>query len=314
MGSRYYFELRFPNLQPAASLGADIARHLHTRKHLGKAIVVCQNPVSLMSTTRKQWLKLARGVQKQRAGTLNADRILRYTHAITHMQHMIFVTRPPAQHPDAHIYFVTPDRLTDPPLSCYSLYVATPIPTEDIRPIIQQLPASALIVDYTNSMAPADLGLYPKQQLENQVETVWQTVEAFLTNHHIFMSKLLPAGLQDTAAVNDALDTLLGISHEFLSIASNFQHVRDLAQPLPFKNAEQQRYEMLSLLAHRVQALTPGAYLPQFSDAFHEEETYFLHDSAEENIEEVDFTQTIHQHRVAGRHHLAKALERLPLV
>src|SRR5690242_18764298 len=102
-----YFEVRsMPLFGPPTPVASDIARHLQSRQYLGITVVVCQNPLSMLSTMRKQWLRLARNLQKQRASTLNAEEILRFTHTIMHMQHLQFVTQPPTEQAEAHIFFV----------------------------------------------------------------------------------------------------------------------------------------------------------------------------------------------------------------
>jgi hypothetical protein len=53
----------------------DIARHLYTRMYYGKVVIVTDRPMSVIGALRKQWLKLARKAQKERAGTLNPTRI-----------------------------------------------------------------------------------------------------------------------------------------------------------------------------------------------------------------------------------------------
>src|SRR6476660_4446110 len=91
----WYLESRKALARGTDSLAADIMRHLHTRQHLGSAVIICEQPVGMLSAGRKQWLKLSRSLQKQRAGTLNADKILKYTHTITRMQHMGFSAKTP---------------------------------------------------------------------------------------------------------------------------------------------------------------------------------------------------------------------------
>src|SRR6185503_8306670 len=107
-----YYEVRAMRIfGPPTPIASDIARHLQSRQFLGMTVVVCTNPLSMLSALRKQWLRLARNLQKQRASTLNAEEILRFTHTIMHMQHLQFVAAAPTAEGDAHIFFVTPDEL-----------------------------------------------------------------------------------------------------------------------------------------------------------------------------------------------------------
>lgn len=280
---RYYYESRNLASQPTATIAADITRHIHARKHLGRAIVIADNPLGLLCVIRKQWLKLARLIQKQRAATLNADKILRLTHAIAHMQRVAFTTRSPRQQPDAHIFFVTAHDLATIPHSCYSIYVATKLQSDQLGRILHQLPNAALTVDYFGSIDPLTLGLRPKNELQEDVTAHWQAAMTFLNGRGITLDAFVRDGVQQLSPVDEALDLLLGESRRFLQIAGAFQRSRELAQPLDIPLAEQQHYEMLTMLAHRVQALTPGSFIMDIDDdAFHEKETFFLHDCPEE--------------------------------
>jgi hypothetical protein len=70
-----YLEIR--TTPDTSTAGADLARHLLSRQHLGKTVIVCDKPVIVMSVVRKYWLKLSRGLQRERSSTLNAEKILR---------------------------------------------------------------------------------------------------------------------------------------------------------------------------------------------------------------------------------------------
>lgn len=283
--STHYYEIQELPAQPNPSVAANITLHLHARKHLGKAVVIVQNPIGLMSVVRKQWLRLTRAAQNQRASTLNADRILRLTYAITHMQRVTFAAKTPMEIPNAHIFFITPDQLAIMPHNCFSAYVATKVETSLMSGMIKQMPGSSLVVDYTGTLDTESLGLRPKKELENQMLQEWQKAEAFLDSHHIPMHGLVHGGVQYMDAVDKALDILLNESHGFLQVASNFQHASMLAQPVKTPSIMQQQYEMLGLLAHRVQALSPGTFTLPIDDAFHEEEgTFFLHDYIPDEI------------------------------
>ena len=103
-----YFELRTQAARGTDSMAADMMRHLHTRQYLGKTLVVSDDPFAILSIARKQWLRVSRAIQKQRASTLNADKILKHTHTITHMQHMRFTLKPPEEFPAGDVFFLHP--------------------------------------------------------------------------------------------------------------------------------------------------------------------------------------------------------------
>jgi hypothetical protein len=132
-----YFELRKRSAKGTDSLIADMMRHFHTREYLGKALIICEQPTVTLSAARKQWLKLARIIQKQRASTLNADKILKYTHAIAHMQHLQFSYKDPLQDPDSGIYFLSPQQVHLLPNRCFTIYVMAPVDQEILNGLLR---------------------------------------------------------------------------------------------------------------------------------------------------------------------------------
>lgn len=311
--AKCYFELRKQAAKGTDSVAADLMRHLHTRQHLGKVVVVCEQPTALLAAARKQWLKLSRTIQKQRASTLNADKILKYTHTITHMQHMRFTTKSALQDPEAEVYFLSQQDCTTMPLHCYSIYITCDLNDEVVRHMISQLPSESLIIDYVHRVHWATFGLQSKVVLEQQVASEWQQVQQLLTANHIDVAKLIQDGFHDIEAMDDALDTLLSISHRFLRTANEFQRALELARPLRIQRSVRQQYDSLVLLAYRVQALSPGTYTQHFLESYNEDDTFFLYDlhrrrqlPGSESLE-----QAMARHQKAGRHHLANALHQI---
>lgn len=306
--AKYYFESRKQSAKGTDSLIADMMRHLHTREYLGKALIVCEQPTVTLSASRKQWLKLARTIQKQRASTLNADKIIKYTHAIAHMQHLQFGTRDPIDDPGLDIYFLTPGQLHLVPLQCLTVYVTTPLTHNTISDILQQLPDSALIVDYNHG--PWDeFGLRPKQALEQGVAEEWKNAAAFLTLNDINIATVSTGDIQDVEAMDDALDTLLGVSHAFLQVANSFQHALEIARPLRLNKGTRREYDAFSLLAHRVQALSQENFTQRFLETYNEDDTFFLYELARGSLHPTaGVAEIINSHIQAGRTNLVEAL------
>jgi hypothetical protein len=308
--AKCYFELRKQSAKGTDSVAADIMRHLHTRQHLGKVVVVSDQPAAMLAAARKQWLKLARTIQKQRSSTLNADKILKYTHTITHMQHMRFTAKTALQDPEADVYFFDKDTCETMPLHCYSIYFTAELDTETTRHMLEQLPSEALMIDYQRHMEWAKFGLQSKVVLEEQVASEWGQVQQLLKANNIDITALIQDGFHDIEAMDDALDTLLSMSHRFLRIANEFQRALELARPLRIQRTTRQHYDSLVLLAYRVQALSPGAYTQHFLESYNEDDTFFLYDSARRSrlLSDESLEAAVLRHRTAGRHQLAKAL------
>ncbi len=308
--AKCFFEIRKQSARGTDSIAADIMRHLHARQYLGKAVVICDQPVALLAASRKQWLKLTRTIQKQRASTLNAEKILKFTHTITRMQHVKFTFKPAAEDPEADVYFLEPGNCELMPPHCYSTYFMIPWPGEGIRDILSQLPSEALLVDYDHSTAWAQYGLQSKVVLEQQVLSEWRQVQQFLTSHNVNTVQLAKPEAHDIETMDNALDILLGISHQFLRIANEFQRSLELARPLRISLAARKEYDAVMLLAYRVQALSPGAFTQHFLETFNEDDTFFLSDDIARLLrgDSQDMAAIVQAHYRANRKNLAKAL------
>lgn len=294
----YYEVRRLRVFGPPTPVASDIARHLQSRQYLGITVVVCQNPLSMLSATRKQWLRLARNLQKQRASTLNAEEILRFTHTIMHMQHLQFVAQPPTEHAEAHIFFVTPDDLSALPAGCQSLYITAAPRASSLRNWLDALNADALVIDYDGALELQNFGLAPKADVENRMLTDWQDLQNFMEEHGVALSQLVVGNIMQAARMDQALDALLVVGNEFLHRAAEFQHILSLAQPLKNSSPQQlKQFEAVMRLAHRVQALTPGSFSNYLVQTFgdHNAESFFLRDATpEEDLNPPKIETTYH--------------------
>ncbi|MDB5178171.1 MAG: hypothetical protein JWN01_114 [Patescibacteria group bacterium] len=303
----HYLENRRRVRNAAANMMADVMRHLQARQHLGKAIIVCDQPAAMLPLAQKQWLKLSRTLQRRRAFSTNAVEILKYTYTITQMQHMNLAAEAPHDDPEATAFLVRPKQLGMIPANCFSLYLTSELSETAVGALVAELPPSSLLVDYTGQVAPGDFGLKPKTELEDRVAASWQSMEAFLAKHEVDMRRLARATVSptQTEAMDDALDVLLGVDAEFLTLASSFQRTLDTARPLQgISKLQRDQYEALVLLAHRVQALSPGGFSAQFLRTYGDD-AFFLHDM---ELSHESLAEAVARHQAAGRTRVARAL------
>ncbi len=284
-----YYELRTISNKPNASLGAEIARHLAVRQDLGTVVIVTDTPFTLISVVRKNWLHLARQLQKKRAGTLNPEEILRLTHTIMHMQRMRFVSKPPTVSTEAQIFFIRPSALDSLPPSCFTIYLCDMVSEDLLLEVINAMPANGTVVNFDVGISMNSLGLRPKSDLESQVIKEWSSMATLLNNRGIDPATLVPSNSAQPQKADDALDTLLTHGHEFLMAASNLRYAIHLAQPITTISAEkQQMFDAVMRLAHRVQALSPKGFDNYLVRTFGDKnrdyfESYFLRDIASES-------------------------------
>jgi hypothetical protein len=305
-----FVEVRTPVIRSSESGVVDIMRHLRTRQHLGKAVIICERPETLLAASRKQWMKLARAIQKQRAMTLNADKLLKHTHAIINMQGMRFTSETPLKNPEGDVYFLKPGELEVIPPHCFSVYLQTNVPPTTLKVLLEQLPAEALIIDYIQTVNWGKIGVRSKEVLEAQVAAEWRQLRQFLAAREIDINTLRTGRQHHIEAMDNALDSLLEVPHKFLRIANDFQHALELARPLRTSSELRQRYDALMLLAHRVQTLTMPAFSQQFLESYSEDDTFFLYDTARERFIGSGETpaELFTRHQRAGRERLAHAL------
>jgi len=306
--TKAYFERRVSSARGTDSLAADIMRHMHARQHLGKVVIVSDNPVIMLSACRKQWLKLSRTIQKQRATTLNADKILKYTHTITRMQRMEFTSKPPIETPECDVFCIPPNQLDTIPPHCLSIYVTTNLSAGQVGLLVKHLLREALVIDYIHEARWEAFKLEPKSVLEADVDVKWVVARDFCTKRGVKLSDLANDQLPDVDTMDDALDMLLDVSNKFLEIADNFHRSLELARPLKIARTVRLEYDCLALLAHRVQALTPNAFTQRFLETYNEDDTFFLYDIGKNRGKGESLEQTILRHRKAKRFRLANAL------
>ena len=306
-----YFELRKQAARGTTSLMADIMRHLNSRQHLGKAVVVASPPMGNLCTARKQWLKLSRVIQKQRACTINADKILKYTHSIIHMQNMRFSHKTPLEDAEADVYFLSQADLIQVPPNCRTVYITESLSKETMISLVQSLPEEALVVDYLHGHDWERLGLQPKRVLEDAATDEWIQIYGFLADHNIIIEDLLDNHLRTIDTIDDALDILMASPNKFLTVATHFHHTLENARPLRVSKDMRQRYDVVMLLAHRVQALTSSRFSKQFLESYNEDDTFFMYDTSKRRFARGEETlpEAIQRHTDAGRHNLAHALQ-----
>lgn len=127
----------------------DLARHLYTRMNCGKVVIVADNPQLLLSTLRKQWLKLCRKVQRERASTLNATRVYELNQTVIRMQTLRFSTKwPQEDYPLADVCIATIEQLLSwpPEQDCRTLYVTCNVANEQLYVVTAGMARGGLVV------------------------------------------------------------------------------------------------------------------------------------------------------------------------
>lgn len=129
----------------------DIAEHLYHRMYYGKVVIIADRPGVFIGVLRRQWLKLMRRTQIERARTLNAAKIAELDGAVRYMQCLRF-TRcyPPDEHP-GDVYIVgTKDALKWPP-ECSTMYIVGKTERHEQYLLTSWMWRGSLVVIYEHS-------------------------------------------------------------------------------------------------------------------------------------------------------------------
>ena len=143
-----YVERR--SVAAASSLSWDLTHHLFTRQLEGVIYIVSVKPGKLLSALAKQWYKIARQAERERASTLNADRIMELMHEVSNMQRLRFAAEESDERLQEGVFLVTPDQLNHVPANCHTLYLTDAVSMAHYAKIVDMMPRHGLIVTYTD--------------------------------------------------------------------------------------------------------------------------------------------------------------------
>lgn len=133
---------------PRGSLSRDLAEEILERSLYGKIAIVADNPVILLSATKKQWLKLSRRKQKERASTLNSVKISKLTQEISWMQSLRFSAKAPDDLLEAQVTFATAEDFVRVPPECRTVYITYHFEEVKLHMLTSWMPKSGLVVIY----------------------------------------------------------------------------------------------------------------------------------------------------------------------
>jgi hypothetical protein len=130
------------------ALSWNLAHDIHTREAQGKVAVVTDNPIGLLASTRRQWLKLIRQLQRKRSATLGASRIEELIAQIVWMQNLTFTSKLPDDLLSANVTFATADDFVRLAPVCRTMYVTYHFEREKLHMLTAWMPINAVVVVY----------------------------------------------------------------------------------------------------------------------------------------------------------------------
>lgn len=141
-------DMQTSSIKGLNNIMADIARHLYARAQIGKAVIVTSQPEEAQKLLQRQWLRLIRKLQIQRALTDNGAIIADLSRNISILQTMHFTTLAPFEAPHNDVFIMTPEGLQDILPECHTLFVAAPVPEALLAQTTACLQPNASIFKY----------------------------------------------------------------------------------------------------------------------------------------------------------------------
>ena len=138
-------EKRAPTGKP---LSQELARHICERAAQGNVAIVADKPTDLLASTRKQWFKLIRQVQRERSSTLNPARIAELVRQVTWMQNLSFTSKAPEDMLEADVTFATADDFVRIPPVCPTVFITYPFEREKLHMLTSWMPRNGQVIIY----------------------------------------------------------------------------------------------------------------------------------------------------------------------
>jgi hypothetical protein len=141
-------EVELRELRSNMSLSMDLAQQIAERSLSGKIVVIAQNPQSSYASVKKQWQRLIKRLETERARTLEPTQIARLQNEIVRMQRLTFSFTYSNFELDADVTFATADDLVEMPPVCQTVYVTYDFERRKLHLLTSWMPLHSLVIIY----------------------------------------------------------------------------------------------------------------------------------------------------------------------
>ncbi|SRR6266496_5566343 len=129
-------------------LSQQLAGHIAAHGSQGTIAVVTDRPVTLLASTRKQWLHLIRLTECERSSTLNAARKEQLGMQLEWMRQLSFTAKAPEDLLEKDITFATADDFVRTPPDCRIVYITYNFEREKLHMLTSWMPRNGVVVIY----------------------------------------------------------------------------------------------------------------------------------------------------------------------
>jgi hypothetical protein len=130
------------------SLSRQLAEHIVVHGQQGKIAVVTNRPVTLLASTRKQWLRLIRLAERERSSTLNSVRKEKLEIQLEWMRQLNFTSKVPEDLLEVDVTFAMADDFLRNPPDCRVVYVTYFFEREKLHMLTSWMPRNGVVVFY----------------------------------------------------------------------------------------------------------------------------------------------------------------------
>jgi uracil DNA glycosylase len=139
------------------ALSWDLIHHIFHHR-LDEAVVITEKPVALMSASRKQWFKLLRQVQKERASTLDVQRIQELDKTVLFLNSRVFTLKQSQAASQKSIFYRSFEEFVLSPLKCDILYVTHSINTQELEKLTKSISQRGRMILYDRPKSKMQYG------------------------------------------------------------------------------------------------------------------------------------------------------------
>lgn len=131
------------------SLSGDVVQCLADRLRYGSVVVVCRNPEAMQASTMRQWYKMLRNVERERASTLDVVKIRDCMRQLKFYRQIRMAAIKDFEDPNVDVGFVSLDLAELRAPICHTVIVATPASREALHKITSFVPKGGKAIIYT---------------------------------------------------------------------------------------------------------------------------------------------------------------------
>ncbi len=140
-------KLRYRHVGENASFSKDLARLVYERSSYGKVVVVASKPISMLSSVRKQYLRMIYRTRIDRARTLRHEQVHTLSNELTRMQNLSFTAKL-SDMLAADVTFATAEEVAHVAPECCTLLVTYDFSREKLHLMTSWMPKNGQVVIY----------------------------------------------------------------------------------------------------------------------------------------------------------------------